>query len=147
MVAGLILYRMLKKSFHGLFQLKKTKMRFCLSSIFNDVQSLKMAAHPCAAFRLPKNGVFQQPVKVGVVVLRNMRRIRFLLSSRVGYSPLSHGYQSQQARHSEHGWMLEGPSAAGRPPSSLRRTGMYKCRERQDTGSDQGGIHGVSLMT
>ncbi|BAO43977.1 hypothetical protein TBH_C1048 [Thiolapillus brandeum] len=55
--------RMLKKSFHGLFQLKKTKMRFCLSSIFNDLKSLKMAAHPCAAFRLPKNGVFQQPAK------------------------------------------------------------------------------------
>ncbi|BAO45034.1 hypothetical protein [Thiolapillus brandeum] len=54
---------MLKKSIHGLFQLEKTKMRFCLSSIFNDLWSLKMAAHPCAAIRLPKNGVFQQPVK------------------------------------------------------------------------------------
>jgi len=52
---------MLKKRFRALFQLGKTKVRFCLSSIFNDLLSLKMAAHPCAANRLSKNGVFQQP--------------------------------------------------------------------------------------
>ncbi|WP_052469829.1 IS3 family transposase [Thiolapillus brandeum] len=59
--ASQLISRVLKKSIHGLFQLEKTKMRFCLSSIFNDLWSLKMAAHPCAAIRLPKNGVFQQP--------------------------------------------------------------------------------------
>jgi len=50
----------LKKPFRGLFQLGKTKMRFCLSSIFYDLRALKMTAHPCAAIRLPKNAVFQQ---------------------------------------------------------------------------------------
>jgi hypothetical protein len=52
---------MLKKPYHGVFPLGKTKARFYLSLIFNDLRSLKMAAHPCAAIRLPKNNVFQQP--------------------------------------------------------------------------------------
>jgi len=55
------LYWMLKKSIHGLFQLGKTKMRFFLSSIFNDFKSLKMAARPCAATGCRKTGVFRQP--------------------------------------------------------------------------------------
>jgi hypothetical protein len=49
-----------EKALHGLSQLEKTKKRCCLTSIFNELRSLKMAAHPCAATRLPKNGVFQQ---------------------------------------------------------------------------------------
>jgi hypothetical protein len=44
-----LLNRILKKSFHGFFQFGKAKMRFCLSSIFNDRESLKIAAHLCAA--------------------------------------------------------------------------------------------------
>jgi hypothetical protein len=52
---------MLKKPFYGLFQLGKTKIRFCLSSIFDDLQALKRAALPGTAVRQPKSGVFQQP--------------------------------------------------------------------------------------
>ncbi len=55
--------RMLEKSPHGLFQLRKRKMRFPASFIFNGLQPSKMVAHPCATHRLSKNGVFQQPAK------------------------------------------------------------------------------------
>jgi len=52
---------MLKKPFPGLFQPRKRKTRFPASFIFNGLQPLKMAAPPCAAHRLSKNYVFQQP--------------------------------------------------------------------------------------
>jgi len=53
---------MLKKPIHGLFQRGAGKVRFSAPFIFNGLAPLKMAAHPCAANRLPKNSVFQQPV-------------------------------------------------------------------------------------
>jgi len=54
---------MSKKSFNGFFQLEKTKTRFFLSSIFNDLQPLKMAACPCTAAGCRTTGIFQPPVK------------------------------------------------------------------------------------
>jgi len=44
--------RILKKTFHGFFQLGKTKMRLYLSSIFNDLYLWKVAARPRAAYRM-----------------------------------------------------------------------------------------------
>ncbi len=63
--------RILKKSFHGLFQPRKRKTRFPASFIFNGLQPSKMAAHPCATHRLLKNCVFQQPAKnnIDLIVL------------------------------------------------------------------------------
>ncbi len=57
------LNRMLKKSFPGLFQPGKRKTRFLTSFIVNGLLLSKMVVHPCAAHRLSKNGIFQQPVK------------------------------------------------------------------------------------
>jgi hypothetical protein len=34
-----------------------------MAFIFNGLQPSKMAAHPCTAFSLPKNIVFQQAAK------------------------------------------------------------------------------------
>ena len=59
---ALLLNRMVKKRIHALFHRAAPKMRFPACFIFNDLQSSKMAARPCAAHRLAKNWVFHQPV-------------------------------------------------------------------------------------
>ncbi len=64
-----IINRMLKKPIRGLFHYGAGKVRFPAPFIFNGLVPLKMAAHPCAANRLPKNNIFQQSVKAGVGAL------------------------------------------------------------------------------
>ncbi len=56
--------RLLKKSFHGLFQRRNRKMRFAGSFIFNDLPSSKMAVHPCTTHKPLKNAIFQRPAKI-----------------------------------------------------------------------------------
>ncbi len=36
-------------------------MQFSGSSIFSVLEQVKMEAYPCAAHRMPKNGIFQRP--------------------------------------------------------------------------------------
>ena len=43
------------------FSALRCKARFAACYIFNDLQSLKMSAHPCAAHRVSKNFVFPHP--------------------------------------------------------------------------------------
>ncbi len=52
-----------EKALPWFFQPRKRKTRFPASFIFNGLQPLKMAAPPCAAHRLLKNRIFQQPGK------------------------------------------------------------------------------------
>jgi len=47
--------RMVKKRIHALFHRTASKMRFPACFIFNDLQSSKMLARPCAAHRLGEN--------------------------------------------------------------------------------------------
>ncbi len=70
--------RMLKKPSLAFFNCGSRKCDFRLPCIFNDLGSLKMAARPCAAHRLPKNCVFQQPASArdgGVAVFTRQKQL------------------------------------------------------------------------
>ena len=54
--------RLLKNALLAFFSALRHKARFVACFIFENLQSLKMAAQPRAARRLPKNGLLPQPV-------------------------------------------------------------------------------------